>query len=202
MFRLLYISVFALLAAANTFAAGKGCEIRVSADSGADVRTVSHAIEKVPVNNTSRCVIRIAPGTYKEQVRVPANKPYVSFIGENAEKTVLTFNISNKDAGSTSAAYATYIGGHDFYAENITFENSFGPGSQAVAILVEADRAVFKKCRFLGWQDTLYAKNGRQYYKDSYIEGHVDFIFGQAAAVFENCHVHSKGDGYIAAPMR
>src|SRR5688572_7873052 len=202
MFRSLYISTLALLAAVNAFAAGNTCEIRVSADGGGDVRTVSHAIEKVPANNTSRCVIRIVPGTYKEQVRVPANKPYVSFIGENAEKTVLTFNISNKDAGSTSAAYATYIGGHDFYAENITFENSFGPGSQAVAILVEADRAVFKKCRFLGWQDTLYAKNGRQYYKDSYIEGHVDFIFGQAAAVFENCHVHSKGDGYIAAPMR
>ena len=117
-------------------------------------------------------------------------------------KRCLTFSISNKEAGSTSAAYATYIGGHDFHAENITFENSFGTGSQAVAILVEADRAVFRKCRFLGWQDTLYAKNGRQYYKDSYIEGHVDFIFGQAAAVFENCHIHSKGDGYIAAPMR
>jgi PelA/Pel-15E family pectate lyase len=114
----------------------------------------------------------------------------------------LSFNLSNKDAGSTSASYATYIGGHDFYAENITFENSFGQGSQAVAVLVEADRAVFKKCRFLGWQDTLYAKNGRQFYKDCYIEGHVDYIFGQAAAVFENCHIHSKGDGYITAPMR
>ena len=69
--------------------------------------------------------------------------------------------------------------GHDFHAENITFENSFGTGSQAVAVLVEADRLVFKHCRFLGWQDTLYAKNGRQYYEDCYIEGHVDFIFGR-----------------------
>ena len=186
----------------SAFGAGKDCEIRVSAEGTADARTVSQAIDKVPVNNPSRCEIRIAPGIYKEQIRVPANKPYVSFIGEGAEKTILTYNISNKDVGSTSAAYATYIGGHDFHAENITFENSFGTGSQAVAILVEADRSVFKKCRFLGWQDTLYAKNGRQYYKDSYIEGHVDFIFGQAAAVFENCHIHSKGDGYIAAPMR
>ena len=202
MFRPVHVSVFAILAAVNALAAGKGCEIRVSAEGTGDVRTVSQAIEKVPVNNSSRCLIRIAPGTYKEQVRVPANKPYVSFVGEDAEKTVLTFSISNKDAGSTSAAFATYIAGHDFHAENITFENSFGTGSQAVAILVEADRAVFKKCRFLGWQDTLYAKNGRQFYKDSYIEGHVDFIFGQAAAFFENCHIHSKGDGYIAAPMR
>jgi PelA/Pel-15E family pectate lyase len=197
-----YIVLCLVSISAICFGASKPCEIRVSTDGKGDVRTVSDAINTVPANNPSRCVIRIAPGTYKEQIRVPANKPYISFIGENAENTVLTFSLSNKDAGSTSASYATYIGGHDFHAENITFENSFGTGSQAVAVLVEADRAVFKKCRFLGWQDTLYAKNGRQYYKDSYIEGHVDFIFGQAAAVFEKCDIHSKGDGYIAAPMR
>lgn len=179
-----------------------GADIVVAADGSGDVRTVQEAVDKVPANNTKRFVIVIKPGVYRERIRVPANKPYVSFVGESAEKTTLTFSLSNKEAGSTSAAYATYIGGHDFFAENITFENSFGTGSQAVAILVEADRAVFKKCRFLGWQDTLYAKNGRQFYKDCYIEGHVDYIFGQAAAVFENCHIHSKGDGYIAASMR
>ena len=177
-------------------------DVTVAADGSGNFRSVQEAINKVPENNKKRFVIAIKPGVYKEQIRVPANKPYISFIGTDAEKTVLTFSLSNKEAGSTSAAYATYIGGHDFYAENITFENSFGTGSQAVAVLVEADRAIFNKCRFLGWQDTLYAKNGRQFFKDSYIEGHVDFIFGQAAAVFENCHIHSKGDGYIAAPMR
>jgi PelA/Pel-15E family pectate lyase len=177
-------------------------DVTVAADGSGNVRTVQEAINRVPDNNPKRFVIVIKPGVYKEQVRISANKPFVSLIGTDAEKTVLTFSLSNKEAGSTSAAFATYIGGHDFHAENITFENSFGQGSQAVAILVEADRAVFKKCRFLGWQDTLYAKNGRQYYVDSYIEGHVDFIFGQAAAVFENCHVHSKADGYLTAPMR
>ena len=179
-----------------------GVDLTVAADGSGNVRTVTEAINKVPENNKKRFVIAIKPGVYKEQVRVPANKPYISFIGTDAEKTILTFSLSNKEAGSTSAAYATYIGGHDFWAENITFENSFGTGSQAVAVLVEADRAVFNKCRFLGWQDTLYAKNGRQYYTDCYIEGHVDFIFGQAAAVFDNCEIHSKGDGYITAPMR
>jgi len=176
--------------------------IVVAADGNGDVRTVLEAIERVPENNTKRFIILVKPGTYKEQIRIAANKPYVSLIGESAEKTLLTFGLSNKEAGSTSAAYAAYIGGHDFRAENITFENSFGPGSQAVAVLAEADRLVFTHCRFLGWQDTLYAKNGRQYYKDCYVEGHVDFIFGEAAAVFENCEIHSKGDGYIAAPMR
>ena len=177
-------------------------DVTVAADGSGDVKTVQAAVDRVPENNKRRFVIDIKPGTYNEQVRVPANKPYVSFIGSDADKTVITFNLSNKAAGSTSASYSVYIGGHDFYAENISFENSFGTGSQAVAALVEADRAVFNKCRFLGWQDTLYAKNGRQYYVDSYIEGHVDYIFGQAAAVFENCHIHSKGDGYITAPMR
>lgn len=176
-------------------------DIVVATDGSGDVRSVQAAVERVPENNQKRVVIRIKPGTYVEQVRVPANKPFVSFVGESAETTKLTFNLSNKVAGSTSASFSVYIGGHDFHAENITFENSFGTGSQAVAVLVEADRAFFKSCRFLGWQDTLYAKNGRQFYEDCYIEGHVDYIFGQAAAVFENCRIHSKGDGYIAAPM-
>ncbi len=198
MMKLLLSSVLAIF----MFSFDARADIVVALDGTGDVRSVQAAIDKVPDNNKSRIVIRIKPGVYAEQVRVPANKPYISFAGESAEKTLLTFKISNKEAGSTSAAYAIYIGGHDFHAENITFENSFGTGSQAVAILVEADRAMFRNCRFLGWQDTLYAKNGRQYYRDSYIEGHVDYIFGQASAVFENCRIHSKGDGYITAPMR
>ncbi|MEQ1763187.1 MAG: pectinesterase family protein, partial [Pyrinomonadaceae bacterium] len=198
--RLIFLS--ALFLSGLTVSADAACTVTVAGDGSGDVKTVNAALAKVPEGNKGRCTIRIKPGTYDEQIRVPANKPYVSFIGEDAEKTILTFKISNKEAGSTSAAYAAYIGGHDFHAENITFENSFGQESQAVALLVEADRAVFRKCRFLGWQDTLYAKNGRQYYHDSYIEGHVDYIFGQAAAVFDNCRIHSKADGYIAAPMR
>jgi PelA/Pel-15E family pectate lyase len=174
----------------------------VSANGRGDVKTVSEAIAKVPENNKKRFVILIKRGIYDEQIRIPANKPYISLIGEDSKITRLQFNISNKVAGSTSAAYAFYIGGHDFYAEKISFENTFGKGSQAVAVVAEADRITFNKCRFIGWQDTLYAKDGRQFYKDSYIEGAVDFIFGQAAAVFENCVIHSKGDGYITAPMR
>src|SRR5258706_3092335 len=200
--RQILFSLLLLAIPSLAYAAVKGADLTVAADGTGDVKTVQEAVNKVRDNNSKRFVIAIKPGIYKEQIRIPANKPYISFIGSDAQKTVLTYSISNKDAGSTSAAYAMYIGGHDFYAENITFENSFGMGSQAVAVLAEADRVVFKHCRFLGWQDTLYAKNGRQYYEDCYIEGHVDFIFGQAAAVFENCEIHSKGDGYLTAPMR
>ena len=183
-------------------AAAAAADIVVASDGSGDVRSVQAAIDRVPDGNGRRFTIAVKPGTYNEQIRVPASKPYISLIGDNAERTVITFSLSSKQAGSTSASFAAYIGGHDFYAENVTFENSYGTGSQAVAVLVEADRSVFKKCRFLGWQDTLYAKDGRQYYRDCYIEGHVDYIFGRAAAVFENCEIRSKGDGYITAPMR
>ena len=200
--RTFHLAIFlTLIITSATFAEVKP-DLTVAGDGSGDTKTVQAAIDRVPDNNKARFVIAIKPGVYNEQVSIPASKPFVSLIGTDAQKVRLTFRLSNKDAGSTSAAYEAYIGGHDFYAENITFENSFGTGSQAVAVLVEADRAVFKNCRFLGWQDTLYAKNGRQYYAHCYIEGTVDFIFGQSAAVFDNCEIHSKGDGYIAAPMR
>lgn len=201
-----FIGLIFVLGAIQIFAKPN---ITVAADGSGDVKTVGEAIAKVPENNKKRFTIFIKKGVYNEQVRIPANKPFITFVGESAETTKIVFDINNKRAGTTSAAYAVYIGGHDFHAENLTFENSFDykanigqSGSQAVALLSEADRLVFKNCKFLGWQDTLYAKNGRQYFENCYIEGNVDFIFGQATAVFENCTIHSKGDGYITAPMR
>ncbi len=206
---LLLFFAAATAAAQTTTVSAKKADLTVAADGSGDVKTVSEAIAKVPENNKKRFVIFIEKGVYNEQIRIPANKPFISFIGESAENTRLSFDINNKRAGTTSAAYAVYIGGHDFYAENITFENSFdykanvgAGGTQAVAVLSEGDRLIFKNCKFSGWQDTLYTKNGRQYFENCYIEGHVDFIFGQATAVFDNCTVHSKADGYIAAPMR
>lgn len=197
------ISLFcAVLCLWQITVAAEKYDLVVSADGKGDVKSVSEAITEVPGNNKKRFTIFIKAGVYNEQIRIPANKPFISLIGENAETTKLQYRLSSKMAGSTSAAYAFYVGGHDFYAENLTFENTFGQGSQAVAVVAEADRIVFKNSRFIGWQDTLYAKGGRQFYQDCYIEGAVDFIFGQATAVFENCVIHSKGDGYIAAPMR
>jgi PelA/Pel-15E family pectate lyase len=177
-------------------------DLTVAKDGTGDVESVQAAIDRVPENNQRSFVIFIKPGTYKEQVKVPVNKPFITLLGESAEKTILTFNLSNPQVGSTSASFSTYVGANDFRAEHLTFENSFGPGAQAVALLVEADRAVFINCRFLGWQDTLYAKSGRQYYRDCYIEGHVDFIFGAAAAIFESCTIQSKEAGYVTAHMR
>jgi len=174
----------------------------VAADGSGHVKTVQAAIDKISKHNSSRVVIFIKPGIYNEQIQIPPTKPYVSLRGERAEETKITFNVKVAAGSSDRTACSAFIGGHDVHVENITFENSFGPGAAAFAVVANADRLVFKNCRFLGWQDTLYAKSGRQYFENCYIEGSYDFIFGQATAVFENCTLHSKADGYIAAPMR
>src|SRR5262245_48423846 len=108
----IFIAVFAASAVASP-----APDITVAADGTGDVKTIQAAIDKVPDNNQKRFVITIKPGVYKEQIKIPANKPLISFIGTDAARTILTFNISNKEAGSTSAAYAGYVGGHDFRAE-------------------------------------------------------------------------------------
>jgi len=176
--------------------------LMVSHDGTGDFASVQEAVDSVSENNSKRTVIHIKPGVYKELIHIPPNKPLITFQGDRAETTVLTFNLSAKEAGDTRRSMSTYVGANDFYAENITFENSYGLGSQAVAIYVNADRALFHHCRFLSWQDTLFASGGRQYYRDCYIEGHVDFIFGSATAVFEHCHIHCKGQGYVTAQWR
>jgi pectinesterase len=198
-----FVTAVWLLGLAQTTAAAQSeHDVVVAADGSGHVRTVQAAVDKVPKYNWKRVVIFIKPGIYNEQVQIPPTKPYVSLRGGKAEETKITFNVKAVAGSSDRTACTAFIGGHDVHVENITFENSFGPGAQAFAVVANADRLIFKNCRFLGWQDTLYAKMGRQYFDNCYIEGSADFIFGQATAAFENCTLHSKAGGYIAAPMR
>ena len=176
--------------------------IVVAADGSGDFKTVQQAVDHVPDNNSRRIVIQIKPGVYHEQVRVSSGKRFVTFRGEDAKKTVITYRLSALQAGNTRLAFAVYVNADDFRAENVTFENSYGTGSQAVALFVDAERATFEHCRFLAWQDTLFVNGSRHLFEDCYIEGHVDFIFGTASAVFENCVIHSKGAGYVTAHYR
>jgi pectinesterase len=118
---------------------------------------------------------------------------------------VLTFglyasltNFDGKPMG-TFHTPSTTIDADDFTAENLTFENSAGAVGQALAIRVDGDRASFRNCRFLGWQDTILLNRGRQYFENCYIAGAVDFIFGAATAWFEKCHINCPGSGYITA---
>ena len=177
-------------------------KIVVAADGTGDFRTVQQALDHVPDNNKQPVVIQIKPGVYNEQIRVNAGKRHVTLRGEDPQKTILTFRISAQQAGNTRLAFSTLVNADDFRAENLTFENTFGTGSQAVALFVDAERASFENCRFLGWQDTLFVNGSRHYFKNCYVEGHVDFIFGTASAVFEDCTIHSKGQGYVTAHYR
>jgi len=178
-------------------------QVVVNPDGTGDYKTIQMAIDHAPfVPENQRLIIEIRPGAYQERLVVPQERQRTTFLGRDAATTVITARMSAKEAGGTFLSSTVDVEGTAFEAENVTFENGFGVGSQAVAITVHSDRAVFRRCRFLGWQDTLYAATGRQYYKNCYIEGHVDFIFGNAAAVFENCDIHSKGDGYLTAQSR
>jgi pectinesterase len=180
--------------------------LTVAADGSAKFKSVQEAIMSVPIGSpTNPVVIHIKPGVYKELIYIQREKRFFRLVGEDAEKTVLTCdlyanltNFDGKPIGTFRTPTAT-IDADDFIAENITFENSAGPKGQALAIRVDGDRAAFRNCRFLGWQDTVFINRGRQYFENCYIAGHVDFIFGGATAFFEKCHIHCLGDGYIAA---
>jgi len=181
-------------------------ELVVAADGSAKYKSVQEAIMAVPAGSPDNpVIIHIKPGTYKELIYIQREKRFFRLVGENALKTILTYdlnaNLTGRDGKpiGTFRTPSTQIDADDFTAENITFENSAGPVGQALAVRVDGDRVVFRNCRFLGWQDTILLNRGRQYFEDCYIEGHVDFIFGAATAFFEHCHIHCLRDGYITA---
>lgn len=172
----------------------------VAQDGSGDFTSVQAAVNSIPDNNSSFITIYIKRGTYKERITISTSKSFIRFIGENVESTKLTFdNFSSKkdSAGKeygTTGSSSLFVNGNNITFENITFENSSGPVGQAVAVNISGDKVAFNNCRFLGFQDTLYTKGNMslQYYKDCYIEGTVDFIFGSSTVVFENCTLHSK----------
>lgn len=157
-----------------------------------------------PNGKPGRVYIEIAPGVYHERVIVTQNHTNITLLGlgKTPADVVITNSLNAKQAGGTFFTETVEINGTGFEADNITFENTAGNTGQAVAAAVRADRAIFQHCRFLGHQDTLFADYGRQYYVDSYIEGGVDFIFGNATAVFDHSEIHANGPGYLTAQSR
>ena len=152
-----------------------------------------------------RWVIFVKAGTYHELVYVQREKRFVALVGEDPARTIVTYELKASDLGLDGQPIGTfrtptmYVDADDFSAENLTIQNDAGPVGQALAIRVDGDRVVFRNCRFLGWQDTMLLNRGRQYIEDSFIAGHVDFIFGGATAFFERAHVHAWRDGYLTA---
>ncbi len=157
-----------------------------------------------PDGTPGRVYIEIVPGVYHERVIVTQNHNNITLIGlgKSPADVVITNSLNARTAGGTFFTETVEINGTGFEADNVTFENAAGNTGQAVAVADRGDRSIFKHCRFLGHQDTLFADYGRQYYVDSYVEGGVDYIFGNAAAVFDRDELHSNGPGSITAQSR
>jgi pectinesterase len=184
----------------------------VAPDGTGDYKTIQEAVNAVRDFTYFRVTIFIKKGIYREKLCIPSWKCSITLQGEDRDSTIITNSdysgkaypgrdASGRDKFGTFTSYTVLVAGDDIIAENLTFENAAGPVGQAVALHVEGDRCIFRNCRLLGNQDTLYAGSAesRQYYKNCYIEGTTDFIFGAATVWFEACTIHSKKDSYITA---
>ncbi len=176
--------------------------ITVAQDGTGDYKTINEALKKVRGDFDDPVRIFVKDGVYKEKVLVNNTLKNVTIEGESRKGTV----ISNGDYASlnnmgTSGSYTMRIDGNDITLKNMTIENTAGQVGQAVALHTTGDKIHVINCDILGNQDTLYATghNSRDLFDNCYIEGTVDFIFGAATALFRNCHLHAKRDGYLTA---
>jgi pectinesterase len=179
----------------------------VAKDGSGDFTTIQAAVSACRDYAEQEYFIFVKNGVYVEKLDIPSWKTHISIIGENVDSTNITFNDCSGKAGAdgkkinTFTSFTCKVAGNDITFENITFVNSSGNVGQAVALHVEGDRCVFRNCRLIGNQDTLFAsgEHSRQYYLDCYVEGTTDFIFGAATAVFDRCTIKSKKNSYITA---
>ncbi|KAJ1438002.1 Pectinesterase, catalytic [Sesbania bispinosa] len=178
--------------------------------------SIQEAIDSLPFINLVRVVIKVHAGVYTEKVEIPPFKSFITIQGAGADKTIVQWGDTAQTLGPKGQPLGTYgsatfaVNSPYFIAKNITFKNTApvprpgAVGKQAVALRISADTAIFLGCKFFGAQDTLYDHVGRHYYKDCYIEGSVDFIFGNGLSLFEGCHVHAiaQNTGALTAQGR
>jgi len=176
--------------------------ITVALDGTGDYKSIQEAVTACGAFSSNEKKIFIKNGVYKGKVLIDSFHANISLVGESEDKTIITYdNFAGQDQIGTFTSYTLKILGDHIKIENLTVENSAGRVGQAVALHVEGDYFVAVKCRLLGNQDTLYAagNNSRQYFKECFIEGTTDYIFGSAIAVFDKCEIHSMTDSYITA---
>ncbi|XP_021772835.1 pectinesterase-like [Chenopodium quinoa] len=168
----------------------------VNPDGSGDFTTINDAITAAPINrmpNTGYYGIYVATGVYQEYINIPSNKKYLLIVGDGINQTIITGNRSVGDNSTTYNSATFAVNGVGFVATDITIRNIAGAiKHQAVALRNSADLSAFYRCSFEGYQDTLYAQSMRQFYKECDIYGTVDFIFGNAAAVFQNCNLYAR----------
>ena len=179
----------------------------VAQDGSGNFRTIQQAIDSCRAYPEWRYHIFIKNGVYREKVDIPSWKTNITLEGEDVDRTIIVYDdYTGKTDGrgrviGTFTSFTCRIAGNNCIVENITFINAAGRVGQGVAIHAEGDRCVFRRCKFLGNQDTVFAsgEDSRQYYADCFIEGTTDFIFGGATAVFERCTIKSKTNSFITA---
>ncbi|KAA6345130.1 Pectinesterase A [termite gut metagenome] len=180
-----------------------GYDIVVDRNGEGDFTSIQEAIETVRAFDPKGTVtIFIRNGIYKEKVALPTYVCKVRIVGENRDKTIVTYDDHAKiNNMGTFRTYTFLIRGNDIVIENLTIENAAPPLAQAVALHLEGDRIVIRNCRLLGNQDTIYTgrENSRVYFENTYIEGTTDFIFGPSTCWFERCDIHCKKESYITA---
>ncbi|MFT3919271.1 pectinesterase family protein [Cloacibacterium sp.] len=195
--------LFYLLICANFFSQEKDTIIVSKNDKG-DFTSIQEAINQSKAFPYKRLVIFIKNGIYNEKVKINEWNTNLSIIGEEKDKTIITFDDYfdkiNKGRNSTFSTSTLSIEANDTVLKNLTIENVSGDIGQAIALSITATRVSVINCKILGNQDTLYLSGeGKQFLKNCYIEGTTDFIFGNATSYFENCKIHSKKDSYITA---
>lgn len=177
----------------------------VAKDGSGDFETLQDAIDAAKGFPDKPVTIKVKNGVYNEKVEVYEWNTHMSIIGEDRQKTIITFDDYfdklNLGRNSTFHTPTFLIQGNDFFAKNLTIKNTAGDVGQAVALAINANRVKIENCTITGNQDTVYVtgEGFKQYFKDCYIEGTTDFIFGQATTLFENCEIHSKSNSFITA---
>jgi pectinesterase len=188
-------------------------DVIVSQDGSGDFTTIQEAVNSVRDISDKGVTIHIRDGVYHEKLVIPSWKTNIVLLGESREHTIITNadysgkpvpggkDVYGKNQFTTYTSYTVLVQGTDIQIRNLTIRNTAGRVGQAVALHVEGDRFSMINCMVLGNQDTLYtAREGsRQYYRDCYIEGTTDFLFGEAIAVFENCTIKSMINSYVTA---
>ncbi|GMN37941.1 hypothetical protein TIFTF001_007229 [Ficus carica] len=170
--------------------------VTVSQDGTGNFTTINDAIAVAPNNSAASngyFVIYVKAGVYEEYVSIEKKKKYLMMIGDGINQTIITGNRSVVNGWTTFKSATFAVVGPGFVAMNITFRNTAGPSEhQAVAVRNSADLSTFYSCSFEGYQDTLYTHSLRQFYRECDIYGTVDFIFGNAAVVFQNCNLYAR----------